>query len=61
MNGITAFSRMSDIDLDIIEESMALFGEPEAVVGGRVKEESALSRFLKIGRASCRERVCLSV
>ena len=49
MKGITAFSLMSEIDLDIIEESMALVGESKAVVGGRVKEESALSRFLNSG------------
>ena len=49
MKGITAFSLMSEMDLDLIEESMALFGEPKAVVGGRVKGESAFSRFLNSG------------
>ena len=49
MKGITAFSLMSEMDLDLIEESMALFGEPKAVAVGRVKGESAFSRFLNSG------------
>lgn len=49
MKGMTAFACMSDIDLDLIEESMALFDAPKtAVVRGR-RETSALTRFFSSG------------
>ena len=45
MKGMTAFACISDIDLELIEESMSLFAAPKAVA----KEPSRLSRFLNSG------------
>ena len=47
MKGMTAFTCMSDLDLDLIEESMTLFASPKEKRPGRVP--SALSRFLNSG------------
>ena len=48
MNGLTAFSCMSDVDLDLIEESMKLFSASAAPVAGK-RRYSSLGRFLSSG------------
>ena len=49
MKGMTAFTCISEIDLDLIEESMSLFTSPKAVRGTVAREPSRLSRFLSSG------------
>ncbi len=49
MKGMTAFACISDIDPELIEESMALFAAPKAMVGAKGRASSVLSRFLNSG------------
>ena len=49
MKGMTALVCISDIDLDIIEESMVLFDSSKTVARAKGKELSGLSRFLNSG------------
>ena len=52
MKGMTAFACLSDIDLDLIEESTALLGlapTAKTAAGARPKGFTSLSRFLSSG------------
>ena len=49
MKGMTAFACISDIDLDIIEESMALFFRAGGIPARRPRAESPLARFFGSG------------
>ena len=49
MKGMTAFVCISDIDLDIIEESMSLFSRAKGTFVRRQRTESPLARFFGSG------------
>ena len=49
MNGMTAFACISDVELDLIEESMEVFGERGTVAVSARRGRSGLARFFSSG------------